>query len=446
MLKYCHRYSGGRDGVICTWDIATSQTETQLLRPAYSSAPVCENPQARRSRAWQVPVQAHTHWINDIVLAQNNSALITASSDLTVKLWRPHSESRSLPETIGFHSDYVKCLATSNLQPSWVASGGLDHKIRLWDLNGAGEALQINVGEEERIAKGSVYALGVGGGILAGGGPECIVRVWDPRSGKRVTKLAGHTDNIRGILVSDYGDVVMTASSDQTIKVWSISAGRCIYTLTMHNDSVWSLYSDHPRLSVFYSGDRSGLVAKTSVLGTSDMDQGICLAVCQEHEGVNKVIGDGLNIWTATSNSSINRWADININVGSKIIGAAQQHHNSNFTSRPRRSLSPPSEHSTVESDHGRNRIPISSILRLSNTAYSPSHLLSDRDGLMNLRRNSEAVIDTDPHFVSPFHELPQESIEGQNGLIKHILLNDRRRVLTLDTAGEVTMWDLVKV
>jgi hypothetical protein len=25
-------------------------------------------------------------------------------------------------------------------------------------------------------------------------------------------------------------------------------------------------------------------------------------------------------------------------------------------------------------------------------------------------------------------------------------MLNDRRRVLTLDTAGEVTMWDLLKV
>lgn len=78
---------------------------------------------------------------------------------------------------------------------------------------------------------------------MASGGPESIVRLWDPKSGKRITNFVGHTDNIRDVLINEDGDTVMTASSDQSIKVWSITAGRCMYTLTMHNDSVWSLYS-----------------------------------------------------------------------------------------------------------------------------------------------------------------------------------------------------------
>ncbi len=56
----------------------------------------------------------------------------------------------------------------------------------------------------------------------------------------------------------------------------------------------------------------------------------------------------------------------------------------------------------------------------------------------------SEVMLE--PNHVTPVHELPEETIEGQNGLIKHVLLNNRRRVLTLDTAGEVVMWDLLKV
>ena len=40
----------------------------------------------------------------------------------------------------------------------------------------------------------------------------------------------------------------------------------------------------------------------------------------------------------------------------------------------------------------------------------------------------------------------PEETIQGQNGLIKHVMLNDRKRVLTQDTAGEVVLWDLLKV
>jgi WD repeat-containing protein 48 len=58
----------------------------------------------------------------------------------------------------------------------------------------------------------------------------------------------------------------------------------------------------------------------------------------------------------------------------------------------------------------------------------------------------SELVIEQPDLEVKPIHQLPAETIEGQFGLLKHKLLNDRRRVLTLDTAGEVLMWDLLKV
>jgi hypothetical protein len=34
------------------------------------------------------------------------------------------------------------------------------------------------------------------------------VRLWDPKSGKRITKLTGHTDNIRALLISDDGQFV----------------------------------------------------------------------------------------------------------------------------------------------------------------------------------------------------------------------------------------------
>ena len=53
--------------------------------------------------------------------------------------------------------------------------------------------------------KASVYALAVDplGHTIAAGGPERVVRLWDPRAGKRVGKLVGHTDNIRAMVVSE---------------------------------------------------------------------------------------------------------------------------------------------------------------------------------------------------------------------------------------------------
>ena len=402
----------------------------------------------KTSSTFRAQTQAHTHWVNDIVLAQNNTALISASSDLTVKVWRPLSNGSEEPQTIGQHSDYVKCLATPNAQADWVASGGLDRRICLWDLNGAGKKLEIEVGDEERSEKGSVYALSVSRTMLASGGPESIVRLWDPRTGKRVTKFMGHTDNIRDILINETGDTIMTASSDQTVKVWSVTAGRCMHTLTMHNDSVWSLYSDDPELGVFYSSDRSGLVVKTDVRGTlGELDDGLSVAVAQENDGVNRVIAYGDYIWTASSSSSINRWANIDTGDETQLPEAYRHHRASSAASRPKH-LSP----SISTSGHLRKDIPAQSVLRISNTASFPAAPPRDTDSTTiyssaSVRKGSEVIFtDADIGAVVPIHSLPEETIEGQHGLVKHKLLNDRRRALTLDTAGDVLLWDLLRV
>lgn len=343
----------------------------------------------------------------------------------------------------------MKCLATPGPHSDWVASGGLDHKIRIWDLNGAGEKLQIAVGEEESSAKGSVYALSVRGSIMASGGPESIVRLWDPKSGKRITKFVGHTDNIRDILINQDGDTIMTASSDQTIKVWSMAAGRCMHTLTMHNDSVWSLYSDHSNLSVFYSSDRSGLVAKTDVRGNTDMDEGLSIAVAQEHEGVNKLVVAGTYLWTATSSSSINRWKDVDTEAEVQAPESPRQNRAASFTTI-NKAPSPHTEDPTNDTNKN-GQIPFTSVLRISNTA--PLTITKVRfveaatvSSGLSTRKLSEALIESDAGNIYPFHSLPEETIEGQNGLIKHVMLNDRKRVLTLDTAGEVMLWDLLQV
>ena len=378
--------------------------------------------------------------------------MVSASSDLTVKLWRPGSENSRLPDTIGLHNDYVKCLASPGTNADWVASGGLDHKIKIWDLTGAGEKLQIDVAKNEGNAKGSVYALSVTGSIMASGGPESIVRLWDPKSGKRITNFVGHTDNVRDILINQDGNTVMTASSDQTIKIWSITAGRCMYTLTMHNDSVWSLFSSHPQLSIFYSTDRSGLIAKTDVRDSPDMDQGLSLALAQEHEGVNKIVAAGDYIWTATSSSSINRWRDVDtkMEVQAPEPEAAQLYRTSPVTLPSKTAADQSSVPMGVNSTSG-TTIPLSSVLQISSNAIFPGEKQRDLDSStvysgIGLRKLSESPSDAESGVVTPYHDLPEETIEGQNGLIKHLILNDRKRVLTSDTAGEVMMWDLLSV
>jgi WD repeat-containing protein 48 len=443
-------YSAGRDGCLCTWDL---HLDVHNGRPLDYDA----KPPTSPATTFKQQIQAHTHWINDIALAQSGRALVSASSDITVKLWRPAAADGQPPQTIGLHSDYVKTLAVPSPTNDWIASGGLDRKICLWDLNGGGQKLAINVGDDEAhsllsVEKGSVYALAATNSIIASGGPEKTVRVWDAQSGKRITKLVGHTDNIRDILISQDGMTIMTASSDCTVKVWSTTAGRCMYTLTMHDASVWSLFSDEPDLSIFYSSDRNGLVAKTDTRNVVELDEGLSLTLLQEHEGVHKVVASGGYVWAATSRPSINRWRDVSTDdlEVEMTERSLHPHHRSSATTYASKYGSLSSRRETMQSsiEHappapGKRRIPSKHVLRLTNTSFLPFAVIPDPEVVsMHGRSDSQNIEAPGMHAI---RTQPDGSIEGQNGLIKHVMLSDRRRVLTLDTAGEVVMWDLLR-
>jgi WD repeat-containing protein 48 len=167
-------------------------------------------------------------------------AVISASSDRTIRAWSPHSSSSDASTSstvIGHHTDFVRCLAHSRHQ-SWVASGGFDRHIKLWDVSSASLAsvgsgghptpLLVLNQSEERTEKSSIYSLAtnVQGSMVASGSPEQTVNVWDPRMGgaKRIAKLVGHTDNVRSLLLSEDGRFLLSGSADATVKLWSMSA------------------------------------------------------------------------------------------------------------------------------------------------------------------------------------------------------------------------------
>lgn len=441
-------YTGGRDGVICAWDLNVDLKTSSL--PDYDT-----KLPAPTATTYKQQVQAHTHWINDICLAQSNQALVSASSDITVKVWRPAATGGTPPQTVGLHSDYVKVLAVPSQTSDWVASGGLDRKINLWDLNGSGQKLSIDVGEDESGGmgskeKGSVYALAANENTVASGGPESIVRVWDTRSAKRTTKLVGHTDNIRDVLLSQDGTTILTASSDRTVKVWSTVAGRCMFTLTPHDASVWCLFSSDPDLSVFYSSDKNGLIAKTDTRDTIELDDGISVAIAQEAEGVHKLVQAGDCIWTATSRPSINRWKDVETNGAEMEIPEGYTSQQESVAKMRYPSVSNQAEFvssSRTRSSPRKRKIPMKHMLKLSNTAFWPTPITANGDNRGSIVERPESPPeDGDASIVmQPIRAQPELSVHGQNGIIKHVMLNDRKRVLTLDTAGEVVMWDLLK-
>ncbi|PIL26820.1 transporter [Ganoderma sinense ZZ0214-1] len=518
-------------------------------------------------------VQMHSDWINDMILCNYNQTLVTASSDGTIKAWSPHTHGQSAPlhepTVVGTHSDYVRCLAYCREQ-QWFASGSFDRTIRLWDLASASHRADplITLHTPEGAgAKASVYALTTDpyGSVIASGSPERVIRMWDPRSGKRIAKLVGHTDNIRAILISEDAKYLLTGSADASIKLWSLSSQRCLHTFTHHTESVWSLFSSHPSLEVFYSGDRSGLVCKVDVEGCADVSEGECILLCQDSgsdrpgtsgsgsEGINKIVAmDDNLLWTASGSSSVRRWRV----PGRRALRATAltaegavdspvssprpldyRHPDSPTRSKsvPRspslsqtnsRSSSPPTSLSNngnttadpeLELDPDREGeetwygIPFESLVRLTSpndsgfgmggpalrapdaeiaTLYSaasvrsvprmvrspvqamfgqpPSAALRSSSPFRsdtlrsqteprppNAGEDSQTVQAPRPRAAYEIREVAadavplrleaDEVIHGEHGLVRCLMLNDRMHALTVDTAGEVAVWDVVR-
>ncbi|KAF9425093.1 hypothetical protein BGZ94_007855 [Podila epigama] len=427
-------YTGGRDGMIAAWDL-------HLEAPVPRDIPgeTVDNPKGLPPSTFRQSFNHHTDWVNDIVLCHNGETLISASSDRTVKLVRPHSHHSSTAHIIGTHEDYVKTLAYAP-GPGWVASGGLDKTVRLWDIKEGRTAHFTSLGHiPETSSKASVYALACNpaGTVLATGSPEKIVRVWDPRSGQRITKFAGHTDNIRALLISESGDTILSASSDTTIKLWSLTAQRCINTFTMHSDSVWSLYSDHPQLSTFYGGGKDGLVTKTEVNRYNphgheydDSDSGQCVIICKADAGVARLVAhDNARIWTATSSSSIYQWPDI----------PTRSNRSEEMTASivPANILKMNLDDATFVDPTPEHYYPTS-------TVYSAASLASLCVGSRGDRQSQHSSED-DEGLIAPIFDAPENVIVGEHGLIKHSVLNNRRMVVTEDKCGEIALWDLIK-
>ena len=149
--------------------------------------------------------------------------VISGSSDGTVKAWNPHNTLERGASTIGTHADYVRCLAQwydpytvaktlrvthfiFSPEKKWILSGSFDRTVKIWDASESRSSPVTTLSSPDSAgSKASVYALAADpmGHVIAAGGPERVIRTWDPRSGKRVGKLVGHTDNIRAILISE---------------------------------------------------------------------------------------------------------------------------------------------------------------------------------------------------------------------------------------------------
>eukprot|EP01132_Coremiostelium_polycephalum_P005684 gene5684-7074_t len=399
-------FSAGRDSTIKSWNINNSNSSFK-----YHSC-----------------YEGHTDWVNDIFLDNTENFMVSCSSDSTIKIW--NSSTQEIIRTLDKqHDDYVKVLAYAP-NVNYFASSGLDSHILLWDLNTCSISSNLVVDNNDNrntrlVGKAgsegiSIYSLAItkDASLVLSGSTERAIRAWDPKSGQKIFKLKGHTENIRSIILNNQGDKCISASTDGTFRLWDIGTQRVIQIYDdIHTDSVWSLAATDSFSHVF-SGGRDGLIFST------DLKTQKSTLICKEPNPILKIYNNerDKSLWVSTTDSSIKNW-----NISS-IYDKTQEN-----------TLLDDDE--LVDDDKNYS----------NNKEENVSQLLYDR-------KNNQEVQQPEPQQQiqlqhqelqeqqqNPLTEEPSIIIEGRPGIVKHHVLNNRRQILTKDADEIVLLWDVLR-
>jgi WD40 repeat protein/serine/threonine protein kinase len=150
------------------------------------------------------------------------------------------------------HEGPVLALAASP-DGKLLASGGADHTVRLWDL----ETQKLRHVLRNHTLDVTSLAFSPDGKLLASGGTDATIVVWDAARGEEVQTLSGHSRNPSMIAFSPDGRTVAAGADDGRVKRWDVATGKTLEPVRGHSGPVRAVaYSPDGKLLAFGGAEK----------------------------------------------------------------------------------------------------------------------------------------------------------------------------------------------
>ncbi|VDN05660.1 unnamed protein product [Thelazia callipaeda] len=178
-----------------------------------------------RVRDFQIgSFSGHRQEICGLVWSPDGQYLASGGGDNLVKIWDPSLLSAEDPVQLPLYnfSDHlasVKALAFNPHQAHSLATGGgtVDRTIKFWNL--ASGTLCRSEDTSSQV-NALAFTPNYKECISAHGYPTNDLKIWKLPSMKCLKTLKGHTERILGLTISPCGQYVMSASSDESLRLW----------------------------------------------------------------------------------------------------------------------------------------------------------------------------------------------------------------------------------
>ncbi|KAI3885008.1 hypothetical protein MKW98_002400 [Papaver atlanticum] len=136
-----------------------------------------------------------------------------------------------LPRTLKGHDDIVTTISCPIDIPDMIVSSSRDKSILVWSLTKQGE----NYGVPKRRLTGHGHfvqdvVLSSDGQFALSGSWDGELRIWDLNTGITTRRFVSHTKDVLSVAFSIDNRQTVSASRDRSIKLWNTS-GECKYTI-----------------------------------------------------------------------------------------------------------------------------------------------------------------------------------------------------------------------
>jgi len=150
--------------------------------------------------------------------------------------------------TVSCIDDYTESLAYHN---NTIATG-LHNGIIIFNAS-TGSQTAVLPGHTDYVIS---LAFSSDGTLLVSGSSDKTVKLWDVQTGGVVKTFYGHTESILSVSISVTNTMIASGSRDETIRLWNIGTGECL-VIKAHNDDVTtvSFSPTNPQLLLSASGD-----------------------------------------------------------------------------------------------------------------------------------------------------------------------------------------------
>lgn len=154
--------------------------------------------------------------IRSVAFSPDNSRLAAVGRDGKLRIWQ--MSDGKLIRQVDAAKQRLRAVSWSPDGNS-IATAGEGPEISVWEV-ATGSPAQIIYARPDQVMSLTFC----GPGLLASGGTQNMVRVWDVASGREKARLVGHTGSIAALTVGQDDHSLVSGSFDTTVRWWRITS------------------------------------------------------------------------------------------------------------------------------------------------------------------------------------------------------------------------------